>query len=137
MEILYYCSQFENELFKPKSIDFGKSLTNKTFFRPEIFSVADTKSSNASTGLYDFKDGNDTGERLQMLLRDKSLDITEKSAIIDAYEADITNRSDLDKQDLLSLQDKAVTDELKNVLLKNLSFKDDSSSQESSSTSSV
>lgn len=124
MKIFYYNSQFGNELVKPKNIDYGKSLTDKTFFRPEIFSIADTKANNATTGLYDFKDGKDTGERLSMYLRDKSLDITEKAAIVSAYEADINNRSELDKEDLQALQDKAVYDELKNTLLKNLASKD-------------
>ena len=124
MKIFYYRSQFVNELVKPKNIDYGKSLTDKTFFRPEIFSVPDTKANNATTGLYDFNDGKDTGERLSMYLRDKSLDITEKAAIVEAYEADINNRSELDKQDLQSLQDKAVSDELKNTLLKNIVSKD-------------
>lgn len=137
MKIQYYNSQFDNELVKPKKIDFGESLTDKTFFRPEIFSIADTKANNAVTGLYDFNDGKDTGERLQMYLRDKSLDITEKSAIVDAYEADINNRSDLDKQDLQSLQDKAVSDELKNTLLKNLVSKDTSSAEQPSSSNPV
>lgn len=133
MNILYYNSQFDNELVKPKQIDYGESLTDKTFFRPEIFSIADTKANNATTGLYDFKDGKDTGERLAMYLRDKSLDITEKSAIVEAYEADINNRSELDKQDLQSLQDKSVSEELKNTLLKNLVSKDKSLDNSSSS----
>ena len=137
MKIQYYNSQFDNELVKPKNIDYGKSLTDKTFFRPEIFSIADTKANNAVTGLYDFKDGKDTGERLSMYLRDKSLDITEKAAIVDAYEADINNRSELDKQDLQSLQDKAVSDELKNTLLKNLVSKDISASEPTSSSNPV
>ena len=132
MKILYYNSQFDNKLVKPKNIDYGKSLTDKTFFRPEIFSVADTKANNAVTGLYDFNDGKDTGERLSMYLRDKSLDITEKAAIVDAYETDITNRSELDRQDLQSLQDKAVSDELKNTLLKNIVSKEASTSEETS-----
>lgn len=137
MKILYYNSQFDNQLFKPKNLDYGKSLTDKTFFRPELFSIADTRANNAVTGLYDFKDGKDTGERLSMYLRDKSLDITEKSAIVEAYESDINNRSELDKQDLRSLQDKAVSDELKNTLLKNLVSKDKSlESSASSETSS-
>ena len=134
MKIQYYNSQFCNELVKPKNIDYGESLTDKTFFRPEIFSIADTKANNATTGLYDFKDGKDTGERLSMYLRDKSLDITEKAAIVDAYEADINNRSELDKQDLQSLQDKAVSDELKNALLKNLVSKENSTPEQTSSS---
>ena len=134
MKIQYYNSQFCNELVKPKNIDYGESLTDKTFFRPEIFSIADTKANNATTGLYDFKDGKDTGERLSMYLRDKSLDITEKAAIIDAYEADINNRSELDKQDLQSLQDKVVSDELKNALLKNLVSKENSTPEQTSSS---
>lgn len=137
MKIQYYSSQFNNEFFKPKNIDYGESLTDKTFFRPELFSAADTKANNAVTGLYDFKDGKDTGERLSMYLRDKSLDITEKSAIVSAYEADITNRSELDKQDLQSIQDKAVADELKNTLLKNLASKVTSSSEQQTSSNSV
>lgn len=141
MKIFYYNSQFDNKLFKPKAFNYGKSITNKTFFRPEVFSVSDTKSKTAVTGLYDFNDGKDTGERLQMYLRDKSLDITEKAAIVEAFEADINNRSALDKQDLQSLQDKAVTDELKNTLLKNLVSKDNSlensSSSDTSSSNSV
>lgn len=137
MKILYYNSQFDNKLVKSKKFDYGKSLTDKTFFRPELFSVADTKANNAVTGLYDFKDGKDTGERLAMYLRDKSLDITEKSAIVEAYEADINNRSNLDKQDLQAIQDKAVSDELKNTLLKNLAFKDNSSSDSQASSNSV
>lgn len=137
MNIFYYNSQFETDLVKEKFFDYGESLTDKTFFRPDIFSIADTKSNNAVTGLYDFKDGKDTGERLSMYLRDKSLDITEKAAIVDAYEADINNRSELDKQDLQSLQDKAVTDELRNTLLKNLSSKDISVSEPTSSSSPV
>lgn len=136
MKILYYSSQFDNKLVKPKNLDYGESLTDKAFFRPEIFSIADTKANNAVTGLYDFKDGKDTGERLSMYLRDKSLDITEKAAIVDAYEADINNRSELDKQDLQSLQDKAVFDELKNNLLKNLVSKDSSDNTPSSGTTS-
>ena len=137
MKIFYYNSQFDNKLVKPKNIDYGESLTDKTFFRPELFSIADTKANNAVTGLYDFKDGKDTGERLSMYLRDKSLDITEKSAIVEAYEADIKNRSDLDKQDLQAIQDKAVADELKNTLLKNLTSKDASSSEQQTSSNSV
>lgn len=137
MKIQYYNSQFDNTLVKPKNIDYGKSSTDKTFFRPDIFSVADTKANNAITGLYDFKDGKDTGERLAMYLRDKSLDITEKSAIVEAYEADINKRSELDKQDLQSLQDKAVNDELKNTLLKNLVSKENSTSDQTSSSNPV
>ena len=137
MKILYYSSQFSNELVKPKNIDYGESLTDKTFFRPEIFSIAYTKANNATKGLYDFNDGKDTGERLSMYLRDKSLDITEKAAIVDAYETDINNRSELDKQDLQSLQDKAVSDELKNTLLKNLVNKDTSSPEQTSSANPV
>lgn len=141
MNIQYYNSQFETDLLKSKDIDYGESLTDKTFFRPELFSIADTKANNTVTGLYDFKDGKDTGERLSMYLRDKSLDITEKSAIVEAYEADINNRSNLDKQDLQSFQDKVISDELKNTLLKNLVSKDkslnNSSSSETTSSNSV
>lgn len=137
MKILYYSSQFQNDFVKPKNLDYGKSLTDKTFFRPEIFSIADTKANTAVTGLYDFNDGKDTGERLSMYLRDKSLDITEKAAIVEAYEADIDNRSELDKQDLQSLQDKAVSDELKNTLLKNLVPKGDPSPEQPSSSNPV
>ncbi len=137
MKILYYNSQFENDLAKPKNIDYGESLTDKTFFRPELFSVADTKANSAITGLYDFKDGKDTGERLSMYLRDKSLDVTEKSAIVSAYEADINNRAALDKQDLQSIQDKAVADELRNTLLKNLTSNDVSSSEQQISSNPV
>lgn len=137
MNIIYYNSQFDNKFVKPKNIDYGESLTDKTFFRPDIFSVADTKANNAVTGLYDFNDGKDTGERLSMYLRDKSLDITEKAAIVDSYETDINNRSELDKQDLQALQDKAVTDELKNTLLKNLVSKDTSSPEQTSPSAPV
>lgn len=137
MKISYYNSQFDNDLVKPKNIDYGESLTDKTFFRPEIFSIADTKANNAVMGLYDFKDGKDTGERLSMYLRDKSLDITEKAAIVEAYEADINSRSNLDKQDLQSLQDRAISDELKNALLKNLASKDSSTPEQTSSSNPV
>lgn len=137
MNVIYYNSQFENEFIKPKNIDYGKSLTDRTFFRPDIFSIPDTKANNAVTGLYDFNDGKDTGERLSMYLRDKSLDVTEKAAIVEAYEADIKNRSDLDKQDLQSLQDKAVSDELKNTLLKNLISKENSTPEQTSSSNPV
>lgn len=81
MKVRYYHNSFVND--NPHWImtdDFGETNTDTSLYRPDVSTVrafAGNPHGSNMTGLYDFKDGKDTGDRIMMYLRDKSLDITE------------------------------------------------------------
>ena len=83
--------------------DFGESNTDKSFYRPDISSSrALTGASIGSnrTGLYDFDDGVDTGDVIQTILRDKSLDRTEIDALSERLQAVIDMKKEIDKDEV-------------------------------------
>ena len=74
-----------------KRIDYGKSVTDKSKYNPNISSFISNMGSIRNNPLYDFDDGMDTGVRMS-LFHDKSLDITEKEAIFARFKAETENR---------------------------------------------
>lgn len=81
MKIRHYSNSFVNESSHwQMTIDFGKTNTDTSMYRPDVSTVrafAGNPRGSNMTGLYDFQDGKDTGDRIMLYLRDKSLDVTE------------------------------------------------------------
>lgn len=83
--------------------DFGKSNTDKTFYRPDISSaraLAGAAGSTGRVGLYDFKDGKDNGDYLMVVLRKKGLDPTEISKIGEIVKQQSEQSQEFDKSEL-------------------------------------
>lgn len=87
--------------------DYGESNTDKTFYRPTLDGVRAGSIGSARTGLYDFPNGVDTGERFQPILRNKGIDIAEVSAILDNITSVITDKKTVDKENLQKKLDEA------------------------------
>lgn len=81
MKVRHYSNSFTNKnKHWQMTQDFGDTNTDTSMYRPDISTVrafAGNPHGSNMTGLYDFKDGKDTGDRIMMYLRDKSLDVTE------------------------------------------------------------
>lgn len=95
MKVRHYRNSFGNE--NPHwtmTRDFGPSNTDISFYRPDISAVrafAGNPSGSNMRGLYDFPDGKDTGQRMMMILRDKSLDPTEIEKIGEIIKAKVNS----------------------------------------------
>lgn len=84
MKMYQYHSPFQGEILHKMTEDFGESVTDKTFFRPDVSSVRSFMASPTGSnkvGQYDFADGKDTGDMYAARLRAPGLDITEIDAI--------------------------------------------------------
>lgn len=117
MILRHYSNSFSNQNVHHQMIsDFGLTNTDRSFFRPDISSaralVAGTADSRV--GLYDFADGKDTGDRIQVVLRQKGLDPTEIDKIGQILKNRSDQFSDKDKAELehqaLSLDGKKLMD---------------------------
>lgn len=115
--VRHYSNSFLNKNIHHDLIsDFGSSNTDKSFFRPDISSARALVAGSASDrlGLYDFQDGKDTGDRIQVILRQKGLDPTEIDRIGDILQKRSDQFSDADKSELerqaLSLDGKKLMD---------------------------
>lgn len=74
------------EIPKVKKIGYGKSVTDKSHFRPNVNclnNIVGAESTEIDASKYLFKDGKDNGVRIYELT-DKKLDITERQAIINS-----------------------------------------------------
>lgn len=87
--------------------DYGESCTDKTFYRPTLDGIRAGSVGSARTGVYDFPNGVDTGERFQPILRNKGIDIAEVSAILDNITSVITDKKTVDKENLQKKLDEA------------------------------
>lgn len=117
IEVRHYSNSFVNENTHHDLVsDFGSSNTDKSFFRPDISSARALVAGSASDriGLYDFQDGKDTGDRIQVILRQKGLDPTEIDKIGNILQNRSDQFSDADKSELerqaLSLDGKKLMD---------------------------
>lgn len=85
MKMFTYSSPFAGEILHKMTDDFGETVTDKTFFRPDVSSVrsflASSSTGSTKIGQYDFPDGKDTGDTYAARLRAPGLDITEIDAI--------------------------------------------------------
>lgn len=85
MKMYEYHSPFEGEILHVMTKDFGETVTDKTFFRPDVSSVrsfmASPSTGSNKVGQYDFPDGKDTGDMYAARLRAPGLDVTEIDAI--------------------------------------------------------
>lgn len=115
--IRHYSNSFLNKNVHHELLsDFGKSNTDKSFFRPDISSARALVAGSASdrVGLYDFQDGKDTGDRIQVILRQKGLDPTEIDKIGEILQNRSDQFSDEDRSELerqaLSLDGKKLMD---------------------------
>lgn len=115
--VRHYSNSFFNKNVHHSLIsDFGESNTDKSFFRPDISSARAlvAGSANDRVGLYDFQDGKDTGDRIQVILRQKGLDPTEIDKIGEILQNRSDQFSDADKSELerqaLSLDGKKLMD---------------------------
>lgn len=87
MKIIHHHNTFASDkkaVHHQMTKDFGNSNTDKSFFRPDISAARAFLGNGVGStrvGLYDFNDGVDTGDRIQMILRDKGLDVTEVDKI--------------------------------------------------------
>lgn len=106
IKIYHYSNRFSNTDFQFHQMteDFGESVTDKSFFRPDISSARAslgtfTANSSGKVGVYDFNDGKDTGETFMTFLRNKSLDQTEIDAAYDRLKsyAEQLKQADIDK----------------------------------------
>lgn len=125
MKILHYSNQFGSVPLHRLLSDFGETVTDRSFFRPDV-STARAKlgsliaNGSNKVGVYDFPDGKDTGQSLMIFLRNKSLDQTE---IDSAYErikanAERLKQGDVEKfiSDNNDKDSKAIRESLKQFL---------------------
>lgn len=80
IKVHHYSNSFKAKELHIMTKDFGSSNTDKSFYVPEVASARSTLGSGVSpnrVGVYDFPDGKDTGDRIQVLLRQKGLDLAE------------------------------------------------------------
>lgn len=115
--IRHYSNSFLNRnIHHELRFGFGESNTDKSFFRPDISSARSLVAGSASdrVGVYDFQDGKDTGDRIQVILRQKGLDLTEIDKIGEILQNRSDQFSDADKSELerqaLSLDGKKLMD---------------------------
>lgn len=106
MKVQHYSNSFQaDKKVKHHQLtkDFGESNTDKTFYRPDISSaraLAGAAGSTGRVGLYDFKDGKDTGDYLMVILRKKGLDPTEISKIGEIVKQQSESSQEFDKSEL-------------------------------------
>lgn len=129
MKVRHYGNSFQTDKKVKHHIltkDFGKSNTDKTFYRPDISSsraLAGAAGSTGRVGLYDFKDGKDNGDYLMVILRKKGLDPTEISKIGEIVKQQSESSQEFDKSELAKqvakLDGSKLLDWAKNYIEKN------------------
>ena len=102
MKIFHYKNSYGSEVLYKMTSDFGVSVTDRSFFRPDVSSARAKLGSlvaqgNGKVGVYDFNDGKDTGDVLMTFLRNKALDQTE---IDNAFERIKANAERLRQEDV-------------------------------------
>lgn len=111
MTIFHYSNQFGSSPLHSLRSDFGESNTDVSSWRPELSLIHSQASSLTNKRfLYDFPDGNDTGERIQTFIRGKGLDVTEIDRALDSVTQDIQSKAESDKK---SKKDKLNSDKVK------------------------
>lgn len=104
IKMYHFSNVFGSDMSKHQQLsDFGESVTDKTFFRPDISSVRPRLSALAGAemqGVYDFPDGKDTGDVIQTVLRNRGLDVTEIDAISKAVQDKIDAGIKIDEENL-------------------------------------
>lgn len=81
IKVKHFSNQFLNKDWTPLLEDFGDSNTDTSTYRPDI-SIARAQSGRlrGKKLIYDFDDGEDTGDSVMTFIRQKGLDITEVDA---------------------------------------------------------
>lgn len=117
MKIRYYHNVFDNDhVHHQMTHDWGKSNTDRSAYRPTISDVrafAGSDKGSSLQGQYDFPDGKDTGDRVQMLLRQKGLDQTEIDKIGQIV---VDNMNQLQDQDKILAQKALMDKNTKDIL---------------------
>lgn len=121
MKVLHYHNPFDFT-GKTKPLhefcsDFGESCTDTTHWRPDI-SIARAQAgiSSGKQLLYDFPDGEDTGETVQTVLRSPSLDIVEVDTAIERVTTTIERKKKSDESKAASEKaDKELSDNIKKI----------------------
>lgn len=117
MIIRYYHNVFDNDhIHHQMTSDWGESNTDRSAYRPTISDVralAGSDKGSALQGQYDFSDGKDTGDRVQMLLRQKGLDQTEIDKIGQIV---VENMNQLQEQDKILAQKELMSKSTKDII---------------------
>lgn len=117
IKVHHYSNSFRAKELHVMTKDFGESNTDRSFYVPDVATARSTLGSGVmshSVGVYDFPDGKDTGERIQSILRQKGLDMTE----IDRVGEILKSQVDKDKSVLSELEQmeaKDITKYLKSI----------------------
>lgn len=114
IKVHHYSNSFKGKELHVMTKDFGPSNTDKSFYIPEVSSARSTLGSGVSqnrVGVYDFPDGKDTGQRIQVLLRQKGLDLAE----IDRIGEILQSQVDKDKSVLSEIEKMEANDITKYV----------------------
>lgn len=114
IKVYHYSNSFAAKELHVMTKDFGPSNTDKSFYTPEVVNARSTLGSGVSqkrVGVYDFPDGKDTGERIQVILRQKGLDVAE----IDRIGAILKSQVESDKTSLEHIQEMEAKDITKYV----------------------
>lgn len=78
IEVKHYSNPFKSTPIHQLTVDFGESNTDTSTWRPDISLIhAQANSLSGRQLVYDFPDGNDSGETIQTFVRSKGIDITE------------------------------------------------------------
>lgn len=134
VKVYHYSNSFKAKELHIMTKDFGASNTDKSFYVPNVATARSTLGSGTmsnTVGLYDFPDGKDTGDRIQVLLRQKGLDMAE----IDRIGEILKSQVESDKTSLKQIEEMEAKDITKYVkkIADAISDVSDSSSTESSS----
>lgn len=114
IKVYHYSNSFAAKELHVMTKDFGPSNTDKSFYVPQVATSRSTLGSGVSqnrVGVYDFPDGKDTGDRIQVLLRQKGLDAAE----IDRIGEILKSQVDADKTSLERLEEMEAKDITKYV----------------------
>lgn len=122
IQVNHYGNQFDGEAIHVLRFEYADSVTDKSFFRPELGDIRSKLGNLAGAnvhGVYDFPDGKDTGDTVATTLRNKGLDRTEVDAMYQSMKSNLEDKKKLDEDLLKQMQNndnrKSVDDAIKKI----------------------
>lgn len=122
MTVKHYGNQFDGEPVHVLRSEYAESVTDKSFFRPELGDIRSKLGNLAGAnvhGVYDFPDGKDTGDTVATTLRNKGLDRTEIDAMYSSMKSNLEDKKKIDKDMLEQMKNddnrKSVDDAIKKI----------------------
>lgn len=99
--VKHYTNEFKGKAVHVLRSEYVESVTDKSFFRPELGEVRSKLSSLSGAnvhGAFDFPDGKDTGDTISTTLRNKGLDRTEVDSMYRTLKQNLEDKKELDRE---------------------------------------